>query len=167
MPSRAAVDPALEEDARGDVSLSTRRKIHDAVAALRAKFLKNEASYEPGYQEALNYLTTLAALNRMLNDPSMKQLLSELQEGKERTVGDLITFMNAYNLRFGPAKSDRQKEIYARLAPILTSIRDEIGPGPDARASLDKSSGSNLKAAAQSAFQRMHWEDIDAHSRDQ
>ena len=48
----------------------------------------------------------------MLNDPSMKKFLAGLEEGKERTVGDLITFMNAYNLRFGPATSDRQIEIY-------------------------------------------------------
>jgi len=26
----------------------------------------------------------------------------------ERSVGDLVAFMNAYNLRFGPATSDRQ-----------------------------------------------------------
>ena len=45
--------------------------------------------------------------------------------------------MNAYNLRFGPAKSDRQIEIYGRLVPILTAIRDQVkqesapAPGPD------------------------------------
>ena len=61
-----------------------------------------------GYQDALDYLTTLASLNRMLHDPSMKKFLAMLDDGQERTVGDLIAFMNAYNLRFGPAKSDRQ-----------------------------------------------------------
>ena len=78
----AAVQPALEEDAKGSVSLETRRKIHDAVADLRAKFIKNEAEYEPGYQDAMNYLTTLAALNRMLNDPSMKKLLADARGGQ-------------------------------------------------------------------------------------
>src|SRR5262249_17751086 len=126
---RAAVEPALEEDTRGSVSLATRKRIHDAVADLRAKFVKNGANYEPGYQDAMNYLITLAALNRMLNDPSMKKLLAELEEGKERTVGDLITFMNAYNLRFGRANSDQQIGIYTRLAPILAAIRDELNPG--------------------------------------
>jgi hypothetical protein len=165
---RAAVQPALEEDAQGTVSLETRKRIHEAVARLRDKFTKNEADYEPGYQDAMNYLTTLAAMNRMLNDPSMKKLLEELQEGKDRTVGELITFMNAYNLRFGPATSDRQKEIYTRLAPILTAIRDELNPepGPGNPASLDRS-GANLRSAAKSAFQGMKWSDIEAHSRDQ
>jgi hypothetical protein len=163
---RAAVGPALEEDVKGNVSLETRKRIHDAIAKLRAKFVKNEADYEPGYQDGLNYLMTLAALNRMLNDPSMKQLLAELEEGKERTVGDLITFMNAYNLRFGPATSDRQIEIYERLAPNLAAIRDELNPGRTPPGSLDRS-GEGLRAAAKSAFQGMSWGDIEAHSREQ
>jgi hypothetical protein len=162
----SAVRSGLEEDAKGSVSLATRRKIHDAVASLRAKFIKNEADYEPGYQDAMNYLTTLAALNRMLNDPSMKKLLAALDEGKERTVGDLITFMNAYNLRFGRATSDQQIEIYTRLVPILAAIRDELGGGQAPPASLDRS-GANLRSAAQSAFKGMDWRDIEAHSRDQ
>ena len=74
--------------------------------------------------------------------------------------------MNAYNLRFGPATSDRQNEIYARLAPILAAIRDELNPGQATPASLDRS-GANLRSAAQSAFKGMNWRDIEAHSRDQ
>ncbi len=163
---RAAVEPALEEEAKGNVSLASRKRIHEAIARLRAKFIKNEADYEPGYQDALGYLTTLAALNRMLNDPSMKQLLAELEEGKERTVGDLITFMNAYNLRFGRATSDRQIEIYERLVPTLTAIRDELNPGRVAPGEGDRS-GAGLRAAAKSAFQGMSWGDIEAHSREQ
>ena len=145
---RAAVEPALKEDAKGNVSLETRKRIDRAVADFRAKFLKNSADYQPGYQDALDYLTTLASLNRMLNDPSMKKFLAQLEEGKERTVGDLIAFMNAYNLRFGPAKSDRQIEIYTRLVPILAKIRDEVNAEPAKPASLDRS-GAGMKSAAQ------------------
>ncbi len=163
---RSAVARAFEEDSHGEVSLETRKTIHDAVSHLRAKFLKEEAEYNPGYHEGLNYLTTLAAVNRMLNDPSMKQLLAELQQGKERTVGDLITFMNAYNLRFGPAESDRQREIYARLEPTLVAIRDEISPGAAQAPQLDRS-GANLRSAAKSAFRGMNWSDIEAHSKAQ
>ena len=159
----AAVEPALEEDARGPVSLETRKRIHTAVANLRNKFVKTAAEYEPGYQDGLNYLTTLASLNRMLNDPSMKQFLAELEDGKERTVGDLVTFMNAYNLRFGPATSDRQVEIYTRLVPLLMAIRDELNPERRTPSSLDKS-GEGLRAAAKDAFKEMSWRDVEAHA---
>lgn len=163
---RAAVEPALEEDARGNVSLETRKHIHEAIARLHAKFIKHEHDYEPGYRESLDYLTTLAALNRMLNDPSMKQLLAELQEGKERTVGDLITFMNAYNLRFGKATSDRQIAIYQRLVPTLAALRDELGGGRAGPAGAGRD-GAGLRAAARSAFGGMSWGDIEAHSHSQ
>jgi hypothetical protein len=162
---RAAVEPALKEDAKGDISPETRKRIDRAVADLRAKFLKNSADYQPGYQEAYDYLTTLASLNRMLHDPSMKKFLALLEEGKERTVGDLIAFMNAYNLRFGPAKSDRQVEIYTRLVPILTKVRDDVNAELGKPATLDKS-GEGMKSAAKEAFKGMKWESLDAHSRD-
>jgi hypothetical protein len=163
---RAAVEPALKEDAKGDVSPETRRRIDRAVADFRAKFVKNTPDYAPGYMESLDYLTTLASLNKMLHDPSMKKFLSLVEEGKERTVGDLIAFMNAYNLRFGPARSDRQLEIYTRLVPILTKLRDDVNAEPGKPASLDKS-GEGMKAAAKGVFKGMTWDQLQAHSRDQ
>jgi hypothetical protein len=161
----AAVEPALKEDAKGEVSMASRRKIDRAVANFRAKFLKTAKDYEIGYQDALDYFTTLASLNRMLHDPSMKRFLAMLDRDQGRTVGDLIAFMNAYNLRFGPAKSERQIEIYTRLAPVLARIRDEVNVenGP---ASLDRS-GEGLKSAAKQAFKGMRWDQLQAHSREE
>ena len=163
---RAAVEPALKEDAKGDVSPVSRRRIDRAVAELRAKFLKNVANYDVGYQDALDYLTTLASLNRMLHDPSMKKFLAMLEDDQERTVGDLIAFMNAYNLRFGPAKSERQVEIYTRLVPILAKIRDSVNNEGETATSLDKS-GEGLRSAAKQAFKGMKWDQLEAHSREQ
>src|SRR5262249_17394184 len=122
---RAAVAPALAEDTRGDVSPATRKRVVDAVAAFQAAFKKNASDFDPGYQDAKDYLTTLAGLSRLLNDSSLKAFLSQLDDGQERTVGDLVAFMNAFNLRFGPATSDRQIQIYSRLLPALKGIRDE------------------------------------------
>ena len=93
--------------------------------------MKNSSDFEAGYQDALDYFTTMASLTRLLNDPSMKAFLAKLDDSEERTVGDLVAFMNVHNLRFGPATSDRQIEIYTRLVPALTAIRDRPGPrGP-------------------------------------
>ncbi len=100
----------------------------------------------------------------MLHDPSMKKFLSLLEEGKERTVGDLIAFMNAYNLRFGPAKSDRQVEIYTRLVPILARLRDDVSGGPGKSLDMDRS-GEGMKSAAKQAFKGMSWDHLQAHAR--
>ncbi len=163
---RAAVEPALKEDAKGTVSLDSRRRIHQAVANLRAKFIKNTAEFDPGYRDAINYLHTLASLNRMLNDPSMQKFLAGLEEGKERTIGDLITFMNAYNLRFGRATSDHQLDIYRRLVALLSEVRDQLNPSRTPPTSLDKS-GQALQSAAKDIFQGMNWSDIEAHAAKQ
>ena len=161
---RAALEPALKEDVKGDVSPESRKRIDRAVADLRDEFVKSTPNYQTGYLETLDYLTTLASLNRMLQDPSMKKFLSLLDNGKERTVGDLIAFMNSYNLRFGPAKSDRQVEIYTRLVPILTKLRDDVNNESVKPASLDRS-GEGLKSAAKEAFKSMKWDQLQAHSR--
>ncbi len=161
---RAAVEPALREDAKGHVSAETRKRIHQAVADFRTKFMNNSADYQPGYQEALDYFTTMASLNRMLSDPSMKKFLALLEEGKEGTVGDLIAFMNAYNLRFGPARSDRQIEIYTRLVPTLTALRDEVNREQARPSTLDRS-GEGMRSAAKEALKGMPWDQLEAHSR--
>lgn len=162
---RSAVGAALKEDKQGSVSPATLKTMNDAIAKFRAKFLKNSSDFELGYEDALDYFTTMASLTRLLNDPSMKAFLAHLDQDQERTVGELIAFMNAYNLRFGPAASARQNEIYTRLAPALTAIRDAGRPDNAAPASLDKT-GQGLSSAAKQAFKSMSWDQLEAHRRD-
>ena len=125
-PCKRSSSTALEEDAKGTVSMETIKRMNEAIATFRAKFTKNHPTFVPGYDEALNYFTTMASLSRLLNDPSMKKFLEKLNNNEERTVGNLVAFMDAYNLRFGPATSDRQIQIYQMLVPILTAIRDQV-----------------------------------------
>jgi hypothetical protein len=162
---REAVGAAIKEDEKGDVSLKTRNRIDDAIAKFRAKFLKNSSSFELGYDEALDYFTTMASLTRLLNDPSMKAFLAKLDQNEQRTVGNLVAFMNAYNLRFGPATSNRQIEIYNQLVPALTAIRDAARNGGNSPApSLDRT-GEGLRSAAKQAFKPMPWDQLEAHRR--
>jgi hypothetical protein len=160
----ASITQALEEDAKGSITPATSKRIVDAVASYRAKFLKTTSDFQTGYQEALDYFTTLASLSRLLNDPSFKAFLAKLENGDERTAGDLVAFMNAHNLRFGAASSDRQLDIFRRLVPALTAIRDEstatkiLPPVPDR-------SGAELKSAAKQAFKAMPWNELEAHRK--
>jgi hypothetical protein len=162
---RSAVEAALKEDKKGSVSLATRKTMNDAIASFRAKFLKNSSDFELGHQDALDYFTTMAGLSRLLNDPSMKAFLSKIDQNQERTVGDLVAFMNAFNLRFGPATSDRQIEIYTQLVPALTAIRDANRPELVPATPPDKS-GQGLTSAARRAFKSMSWDQLEAHRRD-
>lgn len=163
---RSAVHAALEEDAKGTVSMETVKRINETVSKLRSALMKNTSRFDQGYDDALTYLTAMATLSRLLNDPSMRRFLQELKSNEQRTVGELIAFMDSYNLRFGRATTDRQLEIYGRLVPILTDIRDSVGtegivPPPPER------TGEGLKEAAKQAFKSMKWENLEAHARDQ
>ena len=163
---QAAVRSALEEDARGTVSMDTIKRINEAVAKLRNQFMKNASRFNPGYDDTLLYLSTMASLSRMLNDPSMKRFLERFRDNEERSVGDLIAFMDAYNLRFGPATSNRQLEIYTRLVPILTEIRDSAKGVPYTPSPPDRT-GEGLQHAAKDAFKSMKWEHLESHAREQ
>ncbi|MGO9922362.1 MAG: hypothetical protein ACLQIB_47650 [Isosphaeraceae bacterium] len=158
----SAIEPALAEDAKGNVSLATRTRIADAVSNFRSKFMKNSSDFEPGYQDALDYFTTMASLTRLLNDPSMKAFLAKLDDGEERTVGDLVAFMHVHNLRFGAATSDRQIEIYTRLVPALTAIRDQPRTEGVTPSAPDRT-GEGLKSAAKEVFKWMGWDELEAH----
>jgi hypothetical protein len=163
---RAAVHAALEEDAKGTVSMEAVKRINEAVSKLRSTFIKNTSRFDRGYDDALTYLTTMATLSRLLNDPSMRRFLEELKSNEGRTVGELIAFMDSYNLRFGRAMTDRQLEIYGRLVPILTEIRDSVKTAQIVPSPPDRT-GEGLKEAAKEAFKSMKWEDLEAQAGDQ
>ena len=163
---RSALSQALAEDLKGNVSPESLARVRDAVAKYRAAFQKGEADYAYGYQEAKDYLTTLDSLTRMLDDPSMKAFLKQLESGQERTVGDLIGFMNAFNLRFGPAATPRQTEIYERLVPALTAARDAAVAARTTPSAPADRTGAGLRSAAAAAFKGMDWNELDAHGRD-
>jgi hypothetical protein len=95
----------------------------------------------------------------------MKAFLGQLEDGEARTAGDLVAFMNAYNLRFGPATTDRQLEIYRTLVPALTEIRDRVAAEVVARPEPDRT-GKALQAAAKESFKGMDWSQLDAHAQD-
>ena len=156
---RATVEQAINEDAKGSVSSATSKRSSEVVASFRTKFLNTSADYVSGYQDALDYFTTLASLTRLLNDPMMKAFLEKLDDGEERTVGELVAFMRLHNLRFGPATSDRQIEIYTRLVAILSAIREESKA--TVAASIPDRTGESLRSAAKDAFKGMSWDQLE------
>jgi hypothetical protein len=163
---QASIKQALEEDAKGTVSMQTIKAMNKAISTFRAKFTKNAGFFVVGYDDALNYFTTMASLSRLLNDPSMKKFLEQLNNDEERTVGNMIAFMEAYNLRFGRASSDRQLQVYRMLLPILTAIRDQVKTVEYVPTAPDRT-GEGLKKAAKDAFKPMPWDQLEAHARDQ
>lgn len=116
-----AMEKAIDEDAKGELAPSTIRKASEALERLRAQFEKLVPKTSPDYYPARDHLKGLAGMIRMLHSPAMEEILAGLEQAPNTTVGDLLGFMHAYNLRFGATKNRRQVLIYQELYPILVA----------------------------------------------
>jgi hypothetical protein len=74
------------------------------------------------------YLKALHGLLGMLQTPALDILLAGVEDHPEATVGQLLSFMSAYNLRFGQATTPIQKATYDAIYPKLVELRAEVAP---------------------------------------
>ena len=125
---RKAVDDALAEDKDGgSLKPETIAKVRDAVSRLYQKV--GDAipkTKQPDHNQAMNYLKGLAGLSKMLEKPNVEAILAELEKVENTTVGNLIGFMHAYNLRFATAETPKQRAIYRDLYPLMAASREKI-----------------------------------------
>ena len=122
-----SVRDALEEDKEGSIKPATVLKVRQAVAQLGKKV--NDvipANRQPDHLDATKYVKGLAAFSKMLERPEFERVVSELESTKDTTVGHLLAFMSNYNLRFGPAKTQSQREAYESLYRTLSSQRNRL-----------------------------------------
>jgi hypothetical protein len=121
-----AVADALKEDEAGRISPQTLRRVKNAASTLRAKLEENPPDDRTQLIEAKNYVKTLLGLSRMLENPRVEKAIAALEKHPKTTLGSLLGFMHAYNLRFGPANKADQREIYDNLYPKLVAHRDRV-----------------------------------------
>jgi hypothetical protein len=149
-----AVDKAVKEDEEGTLSPQTLAEVNRAGAALWAKLQANRPANPVEYTEAANYIKALIAMSGMLQKPDVEKIIAELDKVKETTLGSLLTFMHAYNLRFGMPKTEAQRAVYANLYPLMAEARDRVlkdataGSTPlarDERHAVDFFSGLHLE----------------------
>ena len=82
---------------------------------------------DPDHQkEAQRFLTACTSLLNLLEMPNIRPALLELRKVQDTTIGNLLGFMSAFNLRFGPATSPSQRQVYSQLFQILNQTRDRI-----------------------------------------
>jgi hypothetical protein len=116
---RKAVQDALKEDEQGNLEPETVNAVGTAINNLRLAFEKRVAQDNPDYIPARNAIKAMAGLTKMLDSSKIEKVLAELEDYQGTTLGDLLGFMQSFNLRFGPANSYKQRQIYAKLYPML------------------------------------------------
>jgi hypothetical protein len=174
---RKAVQVALEEDKKGDLEPATVEAVQAAVDRFRLKFEKLVPQSSPDYIPAHDTIKAMAGLTKMLYSPKVEEILAELEDYQGTTLGDLLSFMQAFNLRFAPANSFRQRQIYLKLYPMLAeqaygpsgsssvgqAARAVEGAGSQAVGSaedLGTKAVDGLKSAAVDFFKGMEWKHL-------
>ena len=132
---RKAISAALEEDKEGNLDPETIQAVQTAIDKLRLKFEKLVPQNSPDYIAARDTIKAMNGLTKMLYSPQMEKIIAELEDYQGTTLGDLLGFMQAFNLRFAPANSYRQRQIYLKLYPMLAEQANSSSLGSAAATS--------------------------------
>jgi hypothetical protein len=152
---RKALQVALEEDEKGNIEPKTIENVQAAIDALRYKFDKTVPTTDPGYLDSRDMLKAIAGLTKLLYSPKIEQIIAELEDYQGTTLGDLLGFMQAFNLRFGPANSFRQRQIYFKLYGMLAEQANgsgSLGSTAMAAGNAAKSAGRAVAGAGRQAI---------------
>ena len=172
-----AVTLALEEDKKGDLEPKTVENVQAAIDRLRNKFNELVPPTSPDYIPAHDTIKAMAGLAKMLYSPKIEEILAELEDYGGTTLGELLAFMQAYNLRFAKANSFRQRRIYMKLYPmLLEQVNGRIGPvapsggnevaaNEQPAASAGSKAVEGLKSAAVDFFRDMDWKHLSGTSK--
>jgi hypothetical protein len=115
------MEAAIEEDVQGNLKPSTINKAATSLSKLKSAFDKSVPNTDPDYYPTANFLKGMAGMVRMLHKPDIEEVIAGLEKAPNTNLGELLGFMHAYSLRFGPAETAEQKQIYQDLYPILVS----------------------------------------------
>jgi hypothetical protein len=78
--------------------------------------------------EVDKFLKSLHGLVAMLKTPALDVITAGVEKNPNVTLGQLLEFMRAFNLRFGVASTPTQRKVYDMLYPKLVDLRNEVGP---------------------------------------
>ncbi len=117
-------------------------KLLTAINQAEAKADKLLPANSKDRVEADRYLKALHGLVAMLDTPALDLILAGVEKRPDATVGELLGFMNAFNFRFGPATTPKQREVYDSLYPRLVDLRNQIAPALAATAAAPASGGT-------------------------
>jgi hypothetical protein len=174
---RKAVLAALEEDKEGDLEPRTIEELQAAIDRLRVKFDELVPKDDPTYIPAHDAIKAMAGLTKMLYSPKVEEVLAELQKYRGTTLGELLSFMQAFNLRFSHANSFRQRQLYLKLYPMLAAAmggpvaQGDAGAAGASAPESGRPAGGNaenlgtkavdgLKSAAMDFFKDMDWKHV-------
>lgn len=104
------------------------QKLLAAIYAAEEKADSVLAKNSLQHKQAVKYLKALHGMVAMLKAPAIDRFVAGVERRPEATLGELLSFMTAFNLRFGVASTPEQREVYTFLYPKLVELRSQIAP---------------------------------------
>jgi hypothetical protein len=147
----------VEDDKSPDPA--TVQKLLAAIYAAEEKAAKILPNNSLERKQADRYLKALHGLVVMLKAPNIDPILAGLDKRPDATLGDLLGFMSAFNLRFGVASTPRQREVYRTLYRQLVDLRNEVSPNEGVLTTITSIPGS-ISSWVQSFFSGMSYDDL-------
>jgi hypothetical protein len=124
-----AVEAALEQNLQGKLTPEAFRTLQQAVEALKSRLKETvPPAQKEDYVPAKAYLDDLEAAVATLRDPNAEKVLAGVDRYGGTTVGDTVSFMQRFNLRFAPALTAEERESYHLLYASMMQLRDNVVP---------------------------------------
>ncbi len=114
------------EAAEGEIQPKTLSEARTMIDRLRADVTGRPLPDPADQQSANRFLNACSSLLGLLGKPDIQPALLELRKVQDTSLGNLLGFMNVYNLRFGPATTPREKVAYQQLFEIMDQARDMV-----------------------------------------
>ena len=151
-----------KEDAeKGDPQPGTLQEEREVLRVLKDKVA---AKYPANSRERVasdNYIKALFGLAKLLDTPAVNVLLAGVDKHPQATLGDLLSFMKAYNLRFGVADQPDEQQIYGDLYHQLLALRNEAYPsGSESPSPVNATAPTNADHPAE-FFSGMDYSHVD------
>jgi hypothetical protein len=130
-PGRAAyqkaIETALEQNLEGKLTPETFRVLKKTVEALKVKLTATiPPSETDDYVQAKTFIDDLAEAVAPLHDPNGEKVLAGVDHYAGTTVGDAVTFMQRFNLRFAPALTPDERQSYHLLYASMLRLRTTV-----------------------------------------
>jgi hypothetical protein len=134
---------------------TTIKKLLAAIGKAETKVAASLPRNTRDRNEADRYLKALHGLIGMLDTPAIDLILAGVENRPNATLAELLTFMNAFELRFGVASTQVQRQAYESLYPKLVSLRSEA-----TTALAGAAAPPSIVNAATDFFSRMSFQDL-------
>lgn len=158
--ARIAAELRKESTIQRSPSAATIRQFRAALDGMKAIL---EAIPNPDQTQKLSaerYLKALYGLTKMIDSPAYDVYLAAVDAEPTVPLCEVLSFMHAFNLQFGPATTPDTREYYSQLYSALSDLRQQVNPPAGSFAPAPPAAGGSPDNRAANYFGGMPYQSV-------